>query len=99
LAFHLRAGEPDTAWLHYLMREALAYGNRKVPQEAERMPAIVAQVKEIRERQAAGLLPADLDPTQLRLLTFALMSYPRLLPQVTRMTTGLIPEDPRFAAN
>jgi EmrB/QacA subfamily drug resistance transporter len=98
LAFHFHAGEADTAWLHYLMREALVFGNRPVPQEDERMPAIAAQVKEIRDRQAAGLLPADLDPAALRLLGFALVSYPRLLPQITRMTTGMTPENPRFAA-
>jgi hypothetical protein len=75
----------------------LVFGNRPVPQEDERMPAIAAQVKEIRDRQAAGLLPADLDPAALRLLGFALVSYPRILPQITRMTTGMTPENPRFA--
>jgi hypothetical protein len=42
------------------------------------------------------LLPADLDPGQLRLMAFALMTYPRMLPQITRMTTGMTPEDPHF---
>jgi hypothetical protein len=32
------------------------------------------------------------------LLGFAVVSYPRLLPQVTRMATGLAPGDPMFAA-
>jgi hypothetical protein len=98
LAFHFRAAEADIAWLHYLMREALVFGNRPVPQEDERMVSIAAQVKEVRDRQAAGLLPADLDPAVLRLMGFALVSYPRLLPQITRMTTGMTPENPRFSA-
>jgi hypothetical protein len=98
LAFHFRAAEGDTAWLQYLMREALAYGNRPVPYEAERLPVIRAQVDEVRRRQAEGLLPADIDPALLRLLGFALVSYPRLLSQVTRMTTTMSPDDPRFAA-
>jgi EmrB/QacA subfamily drug resistance transporter len=98
LAFHFRAAEGDTAWLQYLMREALAYGNRPVPYEAERLPVIQAQVDEVRRRQAEGLLPADIDPALLRLLGFALASYPRLLSQVTRMTTKMSPDDPRFAA-
>ncbi len=34
----------------------------------------------------------------MRLLAFALASYPRLLPQITRMTTGTGPDDPRFIA-
>jgi hypothetical protein len=98
LAFHFRGAEADNAWLHYLMREALVYGNRPVPQEEERQEAVAVQVKEIRDRQAAGLLPADLDPGHLRLLGFALINYPRMLPQITRMTTGMTPENPTFAA-
>jgi hypothetical protein len=48
--------------------------------------------------KVAGLLPAELDPGHLRLMGFALINYPRMLPQITRMTTGMTPEDPRFAA-
>ena len=55
---------------------------------------IHAQVDEIRRRQSAGLIDAGLDPRFVRLLGFALASYPRLLPQITRMTTGTAPEDP-----
>jgi EmrB/QacA subfamily drug resistance transporter len=98
LAYHFRAAEADVAWLHYLMREALVFGDRPVPQEAERQEAVSAQVQEIRDRQAAGLLPADLDPGQLRLLGFALINYPRMLPQITRMATGMTPENPNFTA-
>jgi hypothetical protein len=98
LAYHFRGAEADVAWLHYLMREALVFGNRPVPQEAERQAAVSAQVQEVRDRQAAGLLPADLDPGHLRLLGFALINYPRMLPQITRMTTGMTPENPTFAA-
>jgi len=61
------------------MREALAYGDRPVPHEAERLPVIEAQIAETRTRQELGLLPADIDPRLLRLLGFALVSYPRLL--------------------
>ena len=39
------------------------------------------------------------NPAHLRLAAFALVSYPRMLPQITRMTTGRIPEDPRFIAD
>jgi EmrB/QacA subfamily drug resistance transporter len=98
LAFHFRGAEADLAWLHYLMREALVFGNRPVPEEKERQAAVAIQVQEIRDRQAAGLLPADLDPGQLRLMGFALMNYPRMLPQITRMNTGMTPDNPRFVA-
>jgi EmrB/QacA subfamily drug resistance transporter len=98
LAFHFQAAQGDLAWLHYLMREALVFGNRPVPQEMDRVKIIAAQVEEIRDRQAAGLLPGDLDPRQLRLMGFALVSYPRMLPQITRMVTGLTPDHPQFVA-
>jgi EmrB/QacA subfamily drug resistance transporter len=98
LAFHFRGAEADLAWLHYLMREALVFGNRPVPEENERQAAVAVQVNEIRERQAAGLLPSNLDPGHLRLLGFALMNYPRMLPQITRMSTGMTPDNPNFAA-
>ena len=98
LAFHYHIGAADEAWMRYLAREALAYGNRPVPHEDQRTPVIEAQVGEVRERQAEGLLPADLDPGQLQLAAFALVSYPRLLPQMTRMVTGMTPDDPRFVA-
>lgn len=98
LAFHFRGAEADVAWLHYLMREALVFGNRPVPSEQERQEAVSLQVQEIRDRQAAGLLPAGVDPGHLRLLGFALMNYPRMLPQITRMTTGMTPDNPGFAA-
>jgi hypothetical protein len=31
-------------------------------------------------------------------MAFALATYPRIFRQITRMTTGLPPDDPRFAA-
>ncbi len=95
-AYHFDAMGEDGAWLTYLAREALTYASGAVPHEAERRPIINAQVDEIRRRQAAGLIDEKLDPELVRLFGFALASYPRLLPQVTRMTTGLPPEDPRF---
>jgi hypothetical protein len=51
LAFQCGAGAEDTAWLHYLMREALGYGNAEVPHEQDRVPVLQAQVEEIRRRQ------------------------------------------------
>ena len=98
LAFHFDTASEDGAWLSYLTREALAYGSGTIPHEKERLPIIEAQVEEIRSRQAAGLIDPKLDPELVRLLGFALASYPRLLPQITRLTTGMAPDDPRFVA-
>ncbi len=99
LAFHYHQQEAgDSSWIGYLQREALAYGDRAVPHEDERQPVIQAQVAEIARRQAAGLINPDCDPALFRLLCFSLASYPSLLPQVTRMATGLSPHDPEFVA-
>lgn len=99
LAYHFKAGAGDQAWLNYLVREALAYGARPVPHESDRVRVIQEQVEEMRRRQEVGLLAAEFDPALLRLLAFALASYPRLLPQITRMTTGRTPDDPSFVAD
>ncbi|HEY8642546.1 MAG TPA: MFS transporter [Candidatus Dormibacteraeota bacterium] len=96
LVYHFEAAADDKAWLNYLIREALAYGSATVPHEADRLPMIQAQVDEMRRRQELGLVTTDFDPAVLRLLAFALTNYPRILPQITRMTTGQSPEDPAF---
>lgn len=98
LAYHFAAAATERAWLNYLVREALTYGSGAVPHEQERLPVIQQQVEEIRQRQAAGLVTDELDPALLRLLCFALVSYPRILPQITRMTTGRSVDDPAFVA-
>jgi hypothetical protein len=95
-AFHFEAAREDGAWLSYLQREALTYGAGPIPHEHERRPVIEAQVEEIRRRQREGLIDPSLDPSLVRLLGFALASYPRLLPQITRMATGTPPDDPEF---
>lgn len=97
-AYHFDAMREDGAWLSYLEREALTYGTGPIPHEQERLPVIQAQVDEIRRRQNTGLIDPQLDPRLVRLLGFALASYPRLLPQITRMTTGTSPGDPQFTA-
>jgi hypothetical protein len=96
LAYHFEAITQDTAWLRYLEREALTYGSRTIPHEQQRRPVIEAQIEEIRRRQETGLIDPSLDPRLVRLLAFALASYPRLLPQITRMTTGRAPDEPAF---
>ena len=99
LAYHFAQAEEDRGWLDYLAREALAYGGEEFSREPQRRPIVQRQVDEIRRRQAEGLIAGDLDPGLVRLLVFALASYPRLLPQITRMTTGRDPDAPAFAGD
>jgi hypothetical protein len=88
--------EEDRAWLRYLVEEALALGGGPIPHEAERVQVMARQVDEVRSRQAEGLIDEEFDPATLRLLAFALGSYPRLLPQVVRLATGYAPDSPEF---
>jgi EmrB/QacA subfamily drug resistance transporter len=96
LAYHFDTASEDGAWISYLAREALTYGAGPIPHEQDRLPVIKAQIDEIRKRQEAGLIDRDLDPELVRMLGFAVASYPRLLPQITHMATGLNPDDPEF---
>jgi MFS family permease len=95
---YLGMGEEDRAWLHYLVEEALARGAGPVPHETERQRVMARQVDEIRSRQAEGVVDEEFDPGALRLLVFALVSYPLLLPQVVRLATGHHPDSPAFDA-
>jgi hypothetical protein len=77
------------------MEDALARGSGPLPHEQERQSVIARQV-EVRIGQAQGAPDPEFDPTALRLMAFAVCSYPRLLPQITRMTTGHAPDSPEF---
>lgn len=96
LAHYFVEEAQDSQWITYLARESLAFGDRPVPREFERAPFIGLKVQEMRERQAKGLAPAEFEPELLALLTFSVATYPRLLRQITRMTTGVTVDDPRF---
>ncbi len=43
-----------------------------------------------------GLVPEELDPALITLMISSLTVYPLLYSNVTRMITGLSPEDPEF---
>jgi hypothetical protein len=93
---YVKMGEEDRAWLRYLVEEALALGGWPIPHDAERVEVMSRQVDEIRSRQAEGVIDDEFDPAALRLLAFALCSYPRLLPQVVRLATGYDPDSLEF---
>jgi tetracycline repressor-like protein len=94
---YIEAGE-DQEWITFITREALAVGNGPVPHEEERRQVIEGFVDEIRQRQAEGQIEAAFNPASVRLMVFALMTCPRVFPQITRMLTGRVPTDPAFEA-
>ena len=68
MAYHFEHGAEDQAWLNFLVREALTAGEAPIAHEAERQPVIERQVDEVRRRQAAGLIPTELDRALVRLM-------------------------------
>jgi hypothetical protein len=52
----------------------------------------------VEEEQRAGTLPADLDAAQLVLSEICLTMGPMVLPQLTRLITGMSVRDPEFLA-
>jgi AcrR family transcriptional regulator len=55
-----------------------------------------AMVDDMRRRQRAGELPADLDPPYVLLILFAATLAPTVLPQIVRRMTGLPADSPEF---
>ncbi len=61
LAYHFRGAGTDSAWLHYLMREALVFGNRPVPEENERqVPSRLRSTKSATARSRACCPPMSI---------------------------------------
>jgi AcrR family transcriptional regulator len=93
-ALHAR----DREWVRLLLWEALELTGRRVPDDGEREQSYRAWVDGIAADQAAGLIPADLDPAQLALSELALTLFPAAFPQLTRWITGRSVSDPEFVA-
>lgn len=92
-------GDEEGRWLRLLQWEALEAGAGVVVREGERADEMAGFVALVREGQADGGLPADLDPGQLGLALVAVATFPYLLPQFARLVTGAAPDTPEFAAS
>jgi TetR/AcrR family transcriptional regulator len=91
------AAQPD--YVRLLMWEALERGRRHPLEEEEaRRAALEERVETVRTAQAAGQLPAGLDPAHLVLTELAIAIAPLALPQLTRLLTGRNPDDPTYVA-
>jgi AcrR family transcriptional regulator len=86
----------DLDWIRLLEWEALQRGGGKVIDEEERRQSAAQAVEDIRRRQRLGHLPEHLDPRHLLLAMISLTSYGVAFPQVTRLITGLSPNDSKY---
>ena len=96
LAFWFDTACRDRDWVRLMEWEALGRAEEAVSGDAERRAAFQKGVSQVRERQARGLLRADLDPGHLLLAMVALTTFPAAFPQFTRLLTGLRPTDHAF---
>jgi hypothetical protein len=76
--------------------EALNYGAEHIIGEKERRSFWQMAVEEIRREQAAGKINHEMDADFLQLCLFALVAFPIVLPQMTKLITGHAPDDPKF---
>ena len=91
------AEQPD--YVRLLMWEALERGRRRPLEEEEARHAVLAEwVDALRAAQADGDIPADLDPAQLVLTELGIALVPLAFPQLARLLTGRVPDDPEFLA-
>jgi TetR/AcrR family transcriptional regulator len=86
----------DRDWVRLMEWEALDPAEGALSEDAERRAAFRKGVSQVRERQARGLLRADLDAGHLLLAMVALTTFPAAFPQFTRLLTGLKPGDRAF---
>jgi AcrR family transcriptional regulator len=96
LAFWFDAACRDRDWVRLMEWEALGSAEGAVSGDVERRGAFRKGVGQVRERQARGLLRADVDPGHLLLAMVALTTFPAAFPQFTRLLTGLRPTDRAF---
>jgi TetR/AcrR family transcriptional regulator len=90
----------DLDYVRLLQWEALgptSYQGSKAGDD-ERTAVYADLVDAVREDQARGALPADLDPGHLALSLLGVALFPYVLPQLTRMFTGISPSGAEWLA-
>jgi TetR/AcrR family transcriptional regulator len=88
----LRLNADNRPWSRMLIWGALA-DDGATPDDD---PFFTGMVDDLRRRQEAGEISADLDPAYLMLLLFGAVLAPTAVPQVARQFTGLDPRSEEF---
>ncbi len=76
--------------------EALAGGTRRLVAEKERRALLRIEAAQLRRAKSRGDLPADADEQMLLMVSLALRLAPLAFPQITRLVSGVAPDDPKF---
>lgn len=88
----------QTQYTRLTMWEALETNPDRPVNEEQRRALYTDWVEAVEDAQRDGRLPADLDAAQLVLSEVCLTMGPFLLPQVTRLVTGMSVKDPELLA-
>jgi len=86
----------DSLFLKLILRESLELPSDDPIHAELRERYYRHQVDGIRQYQLQGKLPTDMDPESLFLMLTAILVFPYLLPQVTRLVMGQGPESESF---
>ncbi len=86
----------DTDWVRLLAWESLQTVKDQVLDEKERRRIAREAANRIREKQKEGSLRADVPAPFLQLARISLSMFPTALPQLTRVITGSLPQNPKF---
>lgn len=100
LAMFFERARNDPDWIRVLLWESLDHDGQAtggVSGLEERRLRYRERVAWIESEQAAGRLPADLDPSMLLLSLIGAAVYPLLLPDICEVMTGSPPRDDDFA--
>ena len=96
LPFWFEAACKDGDWVRMLEWEALQAGAQKVIDEPQRLASVARGLKRIRQRQARGLVSAELDPRHVMLAMRSLTMFPMAFPQLTRFIMGQTVDNQKF---
>jgi AcrR family transcriptional regulator len=96
IVYWYEAFSSDAELVRLLEWEALGIGGAQLVGEHERRIYLKRTLARLRRAQAQGLVPRELDLTQLQISIIALTAFPLAFPQMTRLASGLAPTDPRF---
>jgi TetR/AcrR family transcriptional regulator len=96
LAFWSDAACRDRDWIRLLEWEALQEADGKLIDEKQRREVVARGLERIRQRQARGLISAELDPRHVMLTMRSLTMFPAAFPQMTRLIMGREVSSPKF---
>ncbi|HVA81647.1 MAG TPA: helix-turn-helix domain-containing protein [Candidatus Binataceae bacterium] len=98
-AFWWRFGCADRVWMRLMGWEALDARAGATVCRAERSRAYAQAAAQFRRFIARGDLSRRIDPRHALLLNMALTGFPIAFPQLTRLVTGVGPENRRFQSD